>query len=54
MSKMDAWTFLSQLSSLSYYAFYIVPDCIRNHHTEFEIGKTIIYDIPKLVNQKIK
>ena len=32
--------FLSQLSSC--YAFYIVPNCSMNHHTEFEIDKTII------------
>ena len=26
--KMDVWTFWSQLSS--FYAFYFVPNCIRN------------------------
>ncbi len=37
MLKMDVWTFWSQLSSS--YAFYIVPSCIRNHHTKFEIER---------------
>ncbi len=35
MFKMNVRTFWSQLHS--YYAFYIIPKCIRNHHTEFEI-----------------
>ncbi len=39
MFKMDVWTFWSKL--LSYYAFYIVPNCIKNHHTDFEIARTI-------------
>ena len=38
--KMDVWTFCSQLSS--YCDFYIVPNCIRNHHTKFEIDRTIL------------
>ncbi len=37
MFKMDVWTFWS-----SCYAFYIVPNCIRNHHTEFESDRTIL------------
>ncbi len=36
--KMDVWTFWSQLSSC--YTLYIVPFCIRNHHTKFEIDRT--------------
>ena len=40
MFKMDIWTFWSQL--LSCCAFYIVPNCIKNHHTKFEIGRTIL------------
>ncbi len=39
MFKMDVWTF-SQLSSCC--AFYIVLNCIKNHHTKFKIDKTII------------
>ncbi len=46
--KMDVWTFWSQL--LSCYAFYIVPNCIRNQHTEFEIDKTIL--TYKIINLK--
>ena len=38
MFKMDVWTFWSELSSC--YAFYIVPNCIRNHHAKFEIDRT--------------
>ena len=41
---MDVRTFWSQLSRC--YAFYIVPNCIRNPHTNF--------DIPKLINQIAK
>ena len=40
MSKMDVYTFWSQLSSC--YAFYIVPYCIRNHYTEFKIDRIIL------------
>ena len=40
MFKMDVWTFRSQLSSC--YAVYSVPNCIRNHHTKFEIDTTIL------------
>ena len=32
--------FLSQLSNC--YTFQIVHNCIRNHHTEFEISRTIL------------
>ncbi len=39
MFKMDVWTFWSQLKSC--YAFYILPNCIRNRQTEFEIYRTI-------------
>ena len=34
MFKMDVWTCWSQFSSC--YAVYIVPNCFKNHHTEFE------------------
>ncbi len=37
---MDIRTFWSQLSSC--YAFYIVHNYIKNHHTEFEIERTIL------------
>ena len=38
--SIDVWTFCSQLSSCC--SFYIGPNCIRNHHTKFEIDRTII------------
>ncbi len=48
MFKINVWTFLSQL--LSYYAFYFVPNCIRNDHTNLEIDRTLwLY-----LNYKIK
>ena len=37
---MEVLTFWSQL--LSCFAFFILPKCIRNHHTEFEIERTIL------------
>ncbi len=54
MFNLDLWTIWSKLSS--FYAFYIVPSCIRNHHIKFKIDRTtfiifgilqvIVYDIP--------
>ena len=38
--KNGVWIFWSQL--LSSYASYILPFCNRNHHTEFEIERTIL------------
>ena len=38
--KMEVWICWAQLSR--WYAFYIVPDCIRNLHTKFEINRTIL------------
>ncbi len=40
MFKMDIWAFWSQLSSCC--TFYIVPKYISNHHTKFEIDRTIL------------
>ncbi len=40
MFKKDVLTFWSGLKSC--YALYIVPNCIRNHHTEFENDETIL------------
>ena len=36
--EIDVWTFWSEISSC--YAFYIVPICIRNPLTNFEIDIT--------------
>ena len=47
--NMFKWT----LQLLSGYTFYIVPDCIRDHHTKFEIDKNNL-NIPKLINKKSK
>ncbi len=43
MFKMDAWTFCSHLWSC--YGLYIVPNCIRNHHFEFEIDRTLLINL---------
>ncbi len=44
MFKIDARTFRSQLQRC--YAFYVLPNCLRNHHTEFEINRTILLISP--------
>ncbi len=42
MLKMTFW------SELYYcYAFYIVPNCVRNHHTEVKIDKKLQQDLIK-------
>ncbi len=49
---MDVWTFWSQL--LSCYAFYIVSNCIRNHHTELENERTILTYLIKKIKKAPK
>ncbi len=46
---MDVWIFSQSSSS---FAFYIEPNCIRNHHNKFEIDRTILTCIKKLFNVK--
>ena len=39
-NNMFKWSFWSELQSCN--AFYIIPNCIRNQYTEFEIDRAIL------------
>ncbi len=48
MFKIDIWTFCQDCSVALVLIF--VPNCIRNHYTKFEIGRT--YNITRLLLTK--